>query len=1359
MDKSYRIHTNIINDTVLNVNMQQDFDFLEVLSLKLRQEDAYKLHSSNYGVIVGRVLANDAFGIPNAKVSLFIERDPNDSTDMETIYPYNEISSRDKDGRRYNTLPDYSDDECYRVVGTFPNKRLVLDDDVVLEVYDKYWKYTTVTNNAGDYMLFGVPSGSQQIHIDIDLSDIGILSQKPRDFEYKGYSLTMFDNPNQFKESTNLDGLAQLFSQNKTVFVYPFWGDDDNGIAAITRSDVQIQYKFEPTCVFMGSIVSDNDGNSIGHKCAPNEDNGMNDQLIGGRGTIEMIRKTTDGLVEEFQIQGNQLIDENGVWCYQIPMNLDYVGTDEYGNIVPTDNPNRGIPTRAQVRFRISKTETGNEGHSRHTAKYLVPMNPTLLDGEPHTADDGKDIEKMYIFGSSTPQNCFRDLYWNNVYSVKNYIPKIQTAHRAYSPNYSALKGSNLATDQNQIPFNKLRIDLPFLYIIVCILFQIVTMIVYIINKTSAIVNVLIGIVRRLLCIKIVFGLRPFCFLSYLLPPPVPCVSLGGGLSPDNTAYYPGCSFLGFNDGLDASSCPDDMDDNCKKSTDKEDLWDLVQQKLALDFKIVKLDFYEDWLNGCLYMPLWYWRKRPKKTFLFGLFSSSAKNEFCDCDKTYDRLKSYITCVFHYTNNLLGVNDGVLSESEKSWHRKSSSRIWFSHGVIKGVDNKDGLRAYYYTAIQPKDEDAQVRDLSKGFNAVRLYATDIILLGNLNENNLYGIPQFYKALPSTTANVPPIATIYDGSDTSDNVPDKETLEEREGGGVIATGMDWGHDGDDQTPSYRDGLLIDLTCVAAYTKAKSCINVERLSELGMSIDMTYDKTYETSNGPKQGKIESDGFITKYELDDIENRAMFATMNHLGFVPQEYQESIGDYDTQVYDTNTNYLINKFKYLYPVDLDGRMQPILDRYKRGFQYAMNDEKDYQYINFRLGEHRMFYNSNIIPLYNNSFYFYFGVNKGKTAIDKFNSMFDAECFQNKKDAFTYDIETKAESYCLDLYDNEEKANPYIQFTSDDIATPYTYVLVKEGQEESSCTNTIDSVKAPLKFPNDGCAEISGITNGDYTLYITDANGRSVKEKITLSMDKISFDYETKPMGIKWDERMTTDTICANNTNGLITINSLFIDSYKFDIKGITSSFGRTEVYSGNPIEDALIIDVSGTCSGITSSVKKLAKIETTIQSGYVCSDGVTLDEGKINIRVAKPDSYGMKITQYCGNDLLSSTTSGNYTTQVVTVLNGSNFHGYLNTVPIEFLENRGVTDSEWVTKWLNVNRESGETVYNFPVVSATTASQWKEFVNLTDIEKTLDINNIIYYKFNKIFSLSKVAYAANGWCSTNSLSFIDTLL
>jgi hypothetical protein len=311
---------------------------MEILSLKLSQRDAYKIHSSNYGVIIGRVLANDAFGIPNAKVSVFIERDNSDTTELENIYPYSDINGRDKEGRRYNLLPDYSDDECYRIVGTFPNKRLLLDDSTYLEVYDKYWKYSTVTNNAGDYMIFGVSVGNQQIHVDIDMSDIGVLSQKPRDYIYKGYTESLFDSSTQFKSSTNLDNLTQIFSQNKSVYVYPFWGDAENGIAAITRADIQINYKFEPTCVFIGSIVSDNDGNAIDHKCGATIDSGRNNQLVAGEGTIEMIRKTQDGLVEEYPINGNRLIDSDGVWCYQIPMNLDFVGTDEYGNIIPTDN-------------------------------------------------------------------------------------------------------------------------------------------------------------------------------------------------------------------------------------------------------------------------------------------------------------------------------------------------------------------------------------------------------------------------------------------------------------------------------------------------------------------------------------------------------------------------------------------------------------------------------------------------------------------------------------------------------------------------------------------------------------------------------------------------------------------------------------------------------------------------------------------------------------------------------------------------------------------------------------------------------------------------------------------------------------
>lgn len=1262
MDKNYRIHTNIASDTILNVNMQQDYDFLEVLTMKLRQKDAYKLHSSNYGVIIGRVLANDAFGIPNAKISVFVERDKDDSIALENIYPYSEVTSRDSDGRRYNLLPDYSNDDCYRIVGTFPNKRLVLDNDIQVEIYEKYWKYTTVTNNAGDYMIFGVPSGSQQIHVDIDLSDIGMLSQKPRDFEYKGYNMKMFDNPNQFKESTNLESLAQIFSQDKSVFVYPFWGDEDNGVAAITRSDVQIQYKFEPTCVFMGSIISDNEGNAIGHKCEPEVNNGMNNQLIAGEGTIEMIRVTQDGLVEEYPIQGNALIDSDGVWCYQIPMNLDYIGTDEYGNIVPTDNPSRGIPTRTQVRFRISKHDTGEEGFSHHTAKYLVPMNPIFSEREsvesleseerhlngvqPVIETTGEEFEQMYNFGSTTPRSCFRDLYWNNVYSVKNYIPKVQIAHRPYSKNYSALKGSNLAEDKNPIPFNSLRVDLPFLYVIICIIFDIVNFIVGFINEfiictINFIIEIINDIIDAINSATSFFGLfgngLDIGHVGY-----VACIRLAGeenDLS-DDTIFAPGC---GCDSGQEAIENPYGK----RVSSNKDELKDFVVEKLAEDFDIIKLDFYQDWINGVLYMPLWYWRKRKKKTYLFGLFHSRAKNQFCDCNSTYRRLRTYVTCNVVYDGNSLEITNPYAQVPEDDdWHRNHTDRVQYANGVIKSVENRDGLTAYYYAAAQATrenlNEEKEMSKRTEPFYAIRLYATDIILLGNLNEENLYGIPQFFRVLPSTTANIPQVATIQESKAEIDEDNEEEHIEPQEdydkkygefyksedSGTTIVTGMNWRIDpplGSDE-PRLSWGLFMQLGCTEVITRAKSCFNAERLSELGVNLDMSYNMPFTIGSQRKvrYGEIRSDGFISKLELDDMENRAMFATMNHIGFVPQEYQDSISGYTTQVEDENTSYLVPKFRYIYPVDFDGRQQQLMNRYRaRNFNQQMFDEVDESYLAFRFGADKVpengergrirhFYNVNdegySMPVYNNSFFFYFGIKKGSTAIDKFNKMFYSECFKNDKNPFTFSIESRGQAYCHseNMYRHTEDSYGYIRFTSDDIERPYSYklydsygdVLIEEQDIDSNriviggrmadgsvVCNNFGAITYQNEPTSAICSASTGeyvdctynesrdsgyikIENENYVLEITDFNGRTLSEEVNIAPQDISFDYEVRNLGTRFYnvDLSRIDYICDrdNDFYGIIRINNFSIDGDVFKI--ISANIGTYTDGSGYTI-------------------------------------------------------------------------------------------------------------------------------------------------------------------------------------------------
>jgi hypothetical protein len=473
--KSYRIRTGVGNEapSSISVNLNQTFDTVDVLSLEIDQKNFYKMPSAGYGVIVGRVLANGGFGIPNAKVSVFIPYDRNSLVEGEDVlYHYTTTMSKDGDGIRYNLLPRHLDDECHQDVGTMYEKEYLLDNDDLIQVFDKYYKYTAVTNKGGDYFIYGVPVGTQTVHVDLDLSDIGVLSQRPRDMMYKGFGAEMFDSPNKFKKSKNLNELPQIYSQDNVVNVYPFWGDtsvdETNGV--ITRCDINIDYTFEPTCVFIGSIVSDTANRAISQRCVPDDEIGKMSDLIAGEGKIEMIRKTFDGKVEEFQIRSNNLIDGDGVWCYQIPMNLDYVVTDEFGNIVPTDNPSKGIPTRTRVRFRMSMNETITDDTARKRARFLVPNNPKLTDDYP---DFSKSHEADYEFGTFTREEDYRDLFWNNVYTVKSYIPRLQKKGKASTKAHTGIKMVNHAGDNNPMPFNNLKIMMGFVYRFICVLLTI----------------------------------------------------------------------------------------------------------------------------------------------------------------------------------------------------------------------------------------------------------------------------------------------------------------------------------------------------------------------------------------------------------------------------------------------------------------------------------------------------------------------------------------------------------------------------------------------------------------------------------------------------------------------------------------------------------------------------------------------------------------------------------------------------------------------------------------------------------------------------------------------------------------------
>lgn len=807
-NRSYRIRTKVGSDNNgslnIDLNLLQDYDLFEILSLKIDTKNLYKYQTSKYGCVVGRVLANGGVGVPNVKISAFIPIEGVDYNNpvYKYLYPYTSTRDRDSNDIRYNLLTDQKIDSCHQNIGTFPNKRLVLDDSNILEVYDKYYIHTTTTNGSGDYMLFGVPVGNTIIHSDLDLSDIGFLSQKPRDLFYKGYNVNQFENANKFKKDTNLDNLTQVLSQDSSVYVYPFWGDEteNEGQIKIVRNDIDVNYKFEPTCIFIGSVVSDERSNGISKRCIPHDRLGKMDRLTTGRGTIEMIRKTLDGDIESISIQGNELIDGNGTWCYQIPMNLDYMTTDEYGNLVATDNYEKGIPTRTRVRFRVSLADYESEGENSHLVKVLVPNIPSMSkmvgsNGYIKTGEttDGKwDIEKVdYVFGSDTQDESFRDLMWNNVYSVKSYIPRIQKGNKQKNKNFTGFKAVNVNNGNNPIPYNNMRINLTFLFTFQCLIFKCVVMIVKFLNKVIYVFDK----INCNVCSKGITGSS----LVY--------VTMDGGICPNLNGNYvaPGAKYTSNNtlivntydniigddlktdDGsvkLTRSTKGTVKPEDKKSSDNKNDGGDTdkmtyedeegdvdeknyfkilndetyfikcVELQFALEYEVIQFDFYNDWLNGVIYIPRWFGEMKKLKNQM----------SYCgmdDDDSKEGKKRNYTQqCALKYDSDYKITSDfGCTEESSSTKQKchKSQGRKVFrilsgkgKHGLIRAHKDSHGLRAYYLRPYEYSN--------SKLCN---LFSTDIILLGNVNDCNRYGIPKVEGYTSSSYIMPPPTGMLVD----------------------------------------------------------------------------------------------------------------------------------------------------------------------------------------------------------------------------------------------------------------------------------------------------------------------------------------------------------------------------------------------------------------------------------------------------------------------------------------------------------------------------------------------------------------------------------------------------------------------
>lgn len=1034
-ENNYRIRTDLFEDSGshLKLNLEQDFDFIEVLSLKISQEEAYRRFCSDYGAVVGRVIVNSGFGVPNVKVSIFVPISDEDEEDplISGLYPYANVDDTDDNGVRYNLLPKERQFDCHNPVGTFPSKREILDNDTTLEVYEKYYKYTTVTNSAGDFMLFGVPVGTHTLHVDADLSDIGYLSQKPYHFIKQGQDEKQFDSPTRFASDTNLDSLTHIKTRDVGVNVRPFWGDENDCEVGISRVDVDLQYDLQTYAMFMGSLYGDSEKNSVNKNCRPRTDVGKLCEQRTNEGRIEMIRKTEDGSIERFDVDGGDVVDENGAWAYLVPMNLDKAITDEFGNFVPSEDPNKGIATRASVRFRASMTITGQEGRLRKRAKHLIPHNP----------DNQSDDD--YSFNEQTSDEHFRDLYMDQIYTVSNHIPRWQGNRgidAGENNNFIGMKDCSVrdcgGSGVNPFPYNKMHSKTNPLFNVLCTILTIISTILFVINFTLIpLINGIIFVINKIvdafnslidaigniicqcwtpldleiLCCKDEFNDFKVGGLNY-----IPCLSINCEGDP----YAPGC--------IKGSNGDQALKDN---GTDANlnigDYLKCVATTLSDALNLFRFDFYQDWVNGALYFFLFKHKEKSDGRQKFCEYNCSkfpgGVNGDGSSDQTDNDCRQNLildTCV---DNGDIDVDISIDNPTDLVTIEADASNV-FEQGINSETTKvvEDGVVTYYQGELYypPVNHDG----------SHKLFATDILALGSMRDCDPNGIPRVINQLEPTTFTNPPLTSQDDVTGISD-------------------------------------LFFNVNCILGiFTDApRYCTNLKRACELGVDLD----------SDPSSAKLRSDDM-----LDSLLDRKVITYYNTPS-INNGPQSSFQDVDTKIGDS--------MKY--------------------FKDFSDNESDYVKYRGKL--------TKAFVQFERSYYFYFGLIPGNSALDKAIVNFFAPCEVPEEQ----DIIIEGDVTDVTFFGGSDGE---IDITSvDGGVSPYTY-----------------NWKGPSNFSSSN-RDLTGLGAGTYILEVTDNEGNEgtavfqVGQPPPIVCDHEK-DDESKPSSN--DGSITVDSIGGGTPNYTVTL-------------------------------------------------------------------------------------------------------------------------------------------------------------------------------------------------------------------------------
>jgi hypothetical protein len=292
--------------------------------------------------------------------------------------------------------------------------------------------------------------------------------------------------------------------------------------------------------------------------CKPKDNMGNLCGLTSGPGQILAIRQTIqqdeDGNpvleVHELEQAGN-VIDGDGTWLTELPMNLDYVVTNEFGERVLSNDSTIGIPTKSKYRFKIKWSQANDLTMQTRRPSYLVPnvkeygwanstTDPTNTDNQAR-----KNLqESSYYFGLAWSgytngftgseqidrlneiidcEDTFYEFQFNRVYTISSLIDQYKKGRgRGRFIGIKEIDDDSCDSTINKFPVNDGFKNFDLLYFLFSILFTVIQFTGLVLLIIAHLILGIYTIVIQALCflcdVEIpVIKVRPFGFICNAL--------------------------------------------------------------------------------------------------------------------------------------------------------------------------------------------------------------------------------------------------------------------------------------------------------------------------------------------------------------------------------------------------------------------------------------------------------------------------------------------------------------------------------------------------------------------------------------------------------------------------------------------------------------------------------------------------------------------------------------------------------------------------------------------------------------------------------------------------------------------------